>query len=86
MRNRVDNNICLYQIPNISLRCKYNLSLPFKDKLAFSPRQSHVQVIDVLNHGTLRDEGEYHRYIAEFKVGDGRNDAAKDTMNSYMAA
>ncbi|KAG5544467.1 hypothetical protein RHGRI_017029 [Rhododendron griersonianum] len=38
------------------------------------------------NHFVFQDEGGYHRYIAEFKVGDGRNDIAKDTMNSYTAA
>ncbi|CAH9052065.1 unnamed protein product [Cuscuta europaea] len=34
----------------------------------------------------LKMKGDYHRYLAEFKVGDERKQAADDTMNSYKAA
>ncbi|KAK1396036.1 General regulatory factor 8 [Heracleum sosnowskyi] len=34
----------------------------------------------------LKMKGDYHRYMAEFKVGDERKNAAEDTMNSYKAA
>ncbi|KAE9457363.1 hypothetical protein C3L33_10736, partial [Rhododendron williamsianum] len=34
----------------------------------------------------LKMKGDYHRYMAEFKVGDERKEAAEDTMNSYKAA
>nr|GMD93965.1 14-3-3 protein 10 [Ipomoea batatas] len=34
----------------------------------------------------LKMKGDYHRYLAEFKVGDERKEAADDTMNSYKAA
>lgn len=31
-------------------------------------------------------KGDYHRYLAEFKIGDERKSAAEDTMLSYKAA
>ena len=31
-------------------------------------------------------KGDYHRYLAEFKVGDERKSAAEDTMLAYKAA
>ncbi|KAJ0815360.1 14-3-3 protein 6 [Helianthus annuus] len=31
-------------------------------------------------------KGDYHRYLAEFKTGDHRKEAAEATMNSYKAA
>ncbi|KAL4011849.1 hypothetical protein IC575_028913 [Cucumis melo] len=31
-------------------------------------------------------KGDYHRYLAEFKVGDERKAAAEDTMLAYRAA
>ncbi|KAL7245561.1 hypothetical protein ACSBR2_000818 [Camellia fascicularis] len=34
----------------------------------------------------LKMKGDYHRYLAEFKVGDERKQAGEDTMNSYKAA
>ena len=34
----------------------------------------------------LKMKGDYHRYLAEFKVGDERKEAAEDTMTSYKAA
>ncbi|KAL2340015.1 hypothetical protein Fmac_007955 [Flemingia macrophylla] len=34
----------------------------------------------------LKMKGDYHRYLAEFKVGDQRKTAAEDTMLSYKAA
>lgn len=34
----------------------------------------------------LKMKGDYHRYLAEFKVGDERKAAAEDTMHSYKAA
>nr|GMD93963.1 14-3-3 protein 10 [Ipomoea batatas] len=34
----------------------------------------------------LKMKGDYHRYLAEFKIGDERKEAADDTMNSYKAA
>lgn len=34
----------------------------------------------------LKMKGDYHRYMAEFKVGDDRKAAAEDTMLSYKAA
>ncbi|GAA0158080.1 scaffold/adaptor protein [Lithospermum erythrorhizon] len=34
----------------------------------------------------LKMKGDYYRYLAEFKVGDQRKQAAEDTMNSYKAA
>ncbi|KAL2345313.1 hypothetical protein Fmac_006598 [Flemingia macrophylla] len=34
----------------------------------------------------LKMKGGYHRYLAEFKVGDQRKTAAEDTMLSYKAA
>ncbi|KAI3491180.1 hypothetical protein L1887_44425 [Cichorium endivia] len=34
----------------------------------------------------LKMKGDYHRYLAEFKVGDERKEAAEQTMNSYKAA
>ncbi|KAE9458865.1 hypothetical protein C3L33_09230, partial [Rhododendron williamsianum] len=34
----------------------------------------------------LKMKGDYHRYMAEFKVGDERKEAAEDTMNAYKAA
>ncbi|KAL9313785.1 hypothetical protein ACSQ67_019237 [Phaseolus vulgaris] len=34
----------------------------------------------------LKMKGDYHRYLAEFKVGDERKTAAEDTMLSYKAA
>jgi 14-3-3 protein epsilon len=34
----------------------------------------------------LKMKGDYHRYMAEFKVGEERKEAAEDTMNSYKAA
>ncbi|KAK2992101.1 hypothetical protein RJ640_023484 [Escallonia rubra] len=34
----------------------------------------------------LKMKGDYHRYLAEFKVGDERKQAAEDTMNSYKDA
>ncbi|KAK1405572.1 General regulatory factor 8 [Heracleum sosnowskyi] len=34
----------------------------------------------------LKMKGDYHRYMAEFKIGDERKQAAEDTMNSYKAA
>lgn len=34
----------------------------------------------------LKMKGDYYRYLAEFKVGDERKQAAEDTMNSYKAA
>ncbi|CAM8936500.1 unnamed protein product [Rhodiola kirilowii] len=34
----------------------------------------------------LKMKGDYHRYMAEFKIGDERKEAAEDTMNAYKAA
>ncbi|KAG5541850.1 hypothetical protein RHGRI_021633 [Rhododendron griersonianum] len=34
----------------------------------------------------LKMKGDYHRYMAEFKVGEERKEAAEDTMNAYKAA
>ncbi|XP_051117544.1 14-3-3 protein 1 [Andrographis paniculata] len=34
----------------------------------------------------LKMKGDYHRYMAEFKVGDERKQAAEDTMLAYKAA
>lgn len=34
----------------------------------------------------LKMKGDYYRYLAEFKIGDERKQAAEDTMNSYKAA
>lgn len=34
----------------------------------------------------LKMKGDYYRYLAEFKVGDERKQAAEDTMNSYKDA
>lgn len=34
----------------------------------------------------LKMKGDYHRYMAEFKIGDERKAAAEDTMQSYKAA
>ncbi|XP_059456273.1 14-3-3-like protein G-BOX factor 14 kappa isoform X1 [Corylus avellana] len=34
----------------------------------------------------LKMKGDYHRYMAEFKVGDERKTAAEDTMLAYKAA
>lgn len=34
----------------------------------------------------LKMKGDYHRYLAEFKVGNERREAADDTMNAYKAA
>jgi 14-3-3 protein epsilon len=34
----------------------------------------------------LKMKGDYHRYMAEFKVGDERKAAAEDTMLAYKAA
>ncbi|KAK1301462.1 14-3-3-like protein GF14 kappa [Acorus calamus] len=34
----------------------------------------------------LKMKGDYHRYIAEFKVGDERKQASDDTMEAYKAA
>uniref|UniRef100_A0A7N1A350 14-3-3 domain-containing protein n=1 Tax=Kalanchoe fedtschenkoi TaxID=63787 RepID=A0A7N1A350_KALFE len=34
----------------------------------------------------LKMKGDYHRYLAEFKVGEERKEAAEDTMNAYKAA
>ncbi|KAI8548370.1 hypothetical protein RHMOL_Rhmol07G0268800 [Rhododendron molle] len=34
----------------------------------------------------LKMKGDYHRYTAEFKVGEERKEAAEDTMNAYKAA
>ncbi|RDX95117.1 14-3-3-like protein B, partial [Mucuna pruriens] len=34
----------------------------------------------------LKMKGDYHRYMAEFKIGDQRKTAAEDTMLSYKAA
>jgi 14-3-3 protein epsilon len=31
-------------------------------------------------------KGDYHRYLAEFKIADERKSAAEDTMLSYKAA
>ncbi|KAH7850376.1 hypothetical protein Vadar_031938 [Vaccinium darrowii] len=34
----------------------------------------------------LKMKGDYYRYMAEFKVGEERKEAAEDTMNAYKAA
>ncbi|GAA0153287.1 scaffold/adaptor protein [Lithospermum erythrorhizon] len=34
----------------------------------------------------MKMKGDYHRYLAEFKGGDERKQAAEDTMNAYKAA
>ncbi|KAL8225475.1 hypothetical protein R6Q57_018032 [Mikania cordata] len=34
----------------------------------------------------LKMKGDYHRYLAEFKVGDERKESAEQTMNSYKVA
>ncbi|KAI7745845.1 hypothetical protein M8C21_025315 [Ambrosia artemisiifolia] len=34
----------------------------------------------------LKMKGDYYRYLAEFKVGDERKEAAENTMTSYKAA
>ncbi|CAN0858357.1 14-3-3-like protein GF14 kappa [Linum grandiflorum] len=34
----------------------------------------------------LKMKGDYHRYLAEFKIGDERKTAAEDTMLAYKAA
>nr|DAD22073.1 TPA_asm: hypothetical protein HUJ06_023536 [Nelumbo nucifera] len=34
----------------------------------------------------LKMKGDYHRYLAEFKVGNERKEAAEDTMLAYKAA
>lgn len=38
------------------------------------------------NHNFLRRKGDYHRYLAEFAVGDKRKTSADKSLEAYKAA
>ncbi|KAG5531981.1 hypothetical protein RHGRI_026558 [Rhododendron griersonianum] len=57
---------------NKILRCKYNLSLPFKDKLAFSPRSLMFSIMEFYNSRVLGGCVSDIKYFGEMEGLKGR--------------
>ncbi|CAN1340843.1 14-3-3-like protein B (Fragment) [Linum perenne] len=64
-----------------SLRAAWRIVSSIEQKEEGRKNEEHVVLVK-----DYRSKGDYHRYLAEFKVGDERKAAAEDTMLSYKAA
>ncbi|CAI0474344.1 unnamed protein product [Linum tenue] len=62
-----------------SLRAAWRIVSSIEQKEEGRRNDEHVGLVKEM-------KGDYHRYMAEFKVGDERKSAAEDTMMAYKAA
>ncbi|CAH2062654.1 unnamed protein product [Thlaspi arvense] len=77
-----------------SLRAAWRIVSSIEQKEEGRKNEEHVALVRTTDRGSnpssrsvlFEDEGDYHRYLAEFKVGGERKEAAEDTMLAYKAA
>ncbi|CAN1216244.1 14-3-3-like protein GF14 kappa [Linum perenne] len=64
-----------------SLRAAWRIVSSIEQKEEGRKNEEHTLLVK-----DYRSKGDYHRYMAEFKIGDERKTAAEDTMLAYKAA